>query len=166
MERYAAKIRGTLSCLDRIRDFRKEDRIAEIFHAHGNHPGLAHIFGAMEGCGYFKTCTSRKTGHVVPIKWRPSETARSYRCLAAPWRCMRESRPVFAPVRHETRSALSWRRRFAGPLHEEWSLDGRSNVISGALNDDLRHCILFSPSAPRRCWRSSPSSCSARASRS
>lgn len=42
--------------------FRKEDRVAEIIKKRGTHPGLVHIFSAMEGCNAFKPWHDKKTG--------------------------------------------------------------------------------------------------------
>ncbi len=122
IERYASKIRGVLSCFDRVvitgtlpdicyadamssylrskgirifdytqlveplrdeirlraeelaqkngleiefirkKDFRKEDRIKKIIAKRGDHPGLVHIFSAMEPCPSFKPWHDKKTG--------------------------------------------------------------------------------------------------------
>jgi len=43
-------------------DFRKEQRVKEIFAKRGNHPGLVHIFSAMEPCSSFKPWHDKKTG--------------------------------------------------------------------------------------------------------
>jgi hypothetical protein len=121
-ERYASKIRGVLSCFDRIiitgtlpdicyadamsshlrskgirifdytqfaeplrdeirvqaerlagdngleiefirkKDFRKERRIKKIIAKRGDHPGLVHIFSALEPCPSFKPWHNKKTG--------------------------------------------------------------------------------------------------------
>ena len=121
-ERYASKIRGVLSCFDRVvitgtlpdicyadamsshlrakgirifdytqfvepmrdeirlraeelardngveiefirkKDFRKEKRLKEIIAKRGDHPGLVHIFSAMESCPSFKPWHDKKTG--------------------------------------------------------------------------------------------------------
>jgi len=34
--------------------FRKDDKIAEIIEKRGTHPGLVHIFFAMEGCNTYR----------------------------------------------------------------------------------------------------------------
>lgn len=44
------------------RGIRKEDRIAEILEKRGRHPGLVHIFSAMESCKCFKPWHDKKTG--------------------------------------------------------------------------------------------------------
>jgi recombinational DNA repair protein RecT len=121
-ERYASKIRGSLSCFDRVvitgtlpdicyadamsshlrskgirifdytqfaeplrdeirlhaerlaqengleiefirkKDFRKEERIKKIIAQRGDHPGLVHIFSALEPCPSFKPWHDKKTG--------------------------------------------------------------------------------------------------------
>lgn len=43
-------------------DFRKEQRVKEILIKRGNHPGLVHIFSAMEPCPSFKPWYDKKTG--------------------------------------------------------------------------------------------------------
>ena len=42
--------------------FRKEQRVKEILAKRGNHPGLVHIFSAMEPCPSFKPWHDKKTG--------------------------------------------------------------------------------------------------------
>lgn len=46
----------------KIKAFRKEDRIQDIRKKRGNHPGLVHIFSAMETCNSYKPWHDRKTG--------------------------------------------------------------------------------------------------------
>ncbi len=41
---------------------RKEERIAQILQQRGRHPGLVHIFSAMESCKCFKPWHDKKTG--------------------------------------------------------------------------------------------------------
>mgnify|MGYP001818401884 CR=1 FL=1 len=43
------------------RNFRKEERIEEIIAERGDHPGLVHIFSAMETCTAFKPWHDKKT---------------------------------------------------------------------------------------------------------
>src|ERR1700687_118751 len=42
--------------------FRKEDRVQEIITQRGDHPGLVHIFSAMERCPSFEPWYDQKTG--------------------------------------------------------------------------------------------------------
>ncbi len=44
------------------RDFRKEDRIHTLIQQRGGHPGLVHIFSAMEPCNAFRPWHDKKTG--------------------------------------------------------------------------------------------------------
>lgn len=46
----------------RKKDFRKEERIKEIIARRGDHPGLVHLFSAMESCPSFKPWYDQKTG--------------------------------------------------------------------------------------------------------
>jgi len=45
------------------KDFRKEDRIHALVAARGAHPGLVHIFSAMEPCATYKPWHDKATGH-------------------------------------------------------------------------------------------------------
>jgi len=42
--------------------FRKDDRIQSIIKERGNHPGLVHIFSAMETCASYKPWHDKTTG--------------------------------------------------------------------------------------------------------
>ena len=57
-----AKRFRTIEFIERIKGFRKEDRISDILDSRGNHPGLVHIFSAMETCRTFKPWHDKKTG--------------------------------------------------------------------------------------------------------
>ena len=46
------------------RGLRKEDRIAQILEKRGRHPGLVHVFSAMESCKCFKPWHDKKTGRL------------------------------------------------------------------------------------------------------
>jgi len=45
----------------RRKDFRKEQRVRQIVADRGDHPGLVHIFSAMEPCGSYKPWHDKKT---------------------------------------------------------------------------------------------------------
>ena len=45
-----------------IKAFRKEDRVQEIVAERGTHPGLVHIFSAMESCSSFKPWHDKPSG--------------------------------------------------------------------------------------------------------
>lgn len=49
----------------RKKDFRKEQRIKELVAKRGDHPGLVHIFSAMEPCPSFKPWHDKKTGKTL-----------------------------------------------------------------------------------------------------
>jgi hypothetical protein len=45
----------------RKKNFRKESRIQDILKERGEHPGLVHIFSAMETCQSYKPWHNKKT---------------------------------------------------------------------------------------------------------
>lgn len=60
-ERLAAESGLKVEFIQR-KSFRKEDRIQEILRTRGEHPGLVHIFSAMEPCSSFKPWHNKQTG--------------------------------------------------------------------------------------------------------
>ena len=50
------------SLKDKVKAFRKEERIKEILKERGSHPGLMHIFSAMETCTSYKPWHDKTTG--------------------------------------------------------------------------------------------------------
>lgn len=48
-------------------DFRKEERVKEIIEQRGEHPGLVHIFSAMEGCQAYRPWHNKQT-HKTYVK--------------------------------------------------------------------------------------------------
>ena len=46
----------TIEFIRRGKAFRKEDRIKRLVAQRGDHPGLVHIFSAMEACPTYKPC--------------------------------------------------------------------------------------------------------------
>jgi hypothetical protein len=60
-ESLAAEAGLTIEFIQR-RNFRKEDRVQEILRVRGDHPGLVHIFSAMEPCSSFKPWHNKQTG--------------------------------------------------------------------------------------------------------
>jgi hypothetical protein len=46
----------------KLRGFRKEERIKQILNQRGDHPGLVHIFSAMEACSSYRPWHDKKTG--------------------------------------------------------------------------------------------------------
>jgi hypothetical protein len=60
-ERLAAEADLPIEFIRR-RNFRKEERVKEILLKRGDHPGLVHIFSAMEPCPSFRPWYDKKTG--------------------------------------------------------------------------------------------------------
>ena len=75
----------------RKRDFRKEERVKLIVAKRGSHPGLVHIFAAMESCPSFKPWHDKATGKT--LLRGPSARAHPTRGLL---RAIRPSAPLLA----------------------------------------------------------------------
>lgn len=61
-ERLARENGIEIDFIRKIKRFRKEDRIQAILKKRGNHPGLVHIFSAMETCNSYKPWHDKQTG--------------------------------------------------------------------------------------------------------
>jgi hypothetical protein len=61
----------------RKKNFRKEDRINDIIKQRGSHPGLVHIFSAMEACTAYKPWYNKKT-HKTYLKTVPGKCLHYY----------------------------------------------------------------------------------------
>jgi hypothetical protein len=61
-ERVARENGLTIEFIRRINAFRKEDRVQEIVAQRGTHPGLVHIFSAMETCTSFQPWHDKRSG--------------------------------------------------------------------------------------------------------
>jgi len=61
-EHIASEAGLDIEFIRKLQTFRKEDRIAKIIENRGDHPGLVHIFSAMEGCPTYKPWHNKKTG--------------------------------------------------------------------------------------------------------
>src|SRR4030042_3248310 len=61
-EHLAAENGIKIEFIRRIKEFRKEDRIKTILEQRGDHPGLVHIFSAMETCTSYEPWHDRETG--------------------------------------------------------------------------------------------------------
>ena len=48
--------------ITKSKGFRKEDRIRKIMESRGSHPGLVHVFSAMERCAAYKPWHDKQTG--------------------------------------------------------------------------------------------------------
>ena len=55
-EKNAHEAGCPLEFIRRLDGFRKEDRVKEVVRQRGTHPGLVHIFSAMERCTAFQPC--------------------------------------------------------------------------------------------------------------
>ena len=60
-ERLAAEAGLAIEFIRR-KNFRKEERVKQILRDRGGHPGLVHIFSAMESCPSFKPWHDKQTG--------------------------------------------------------------------------------------------------------
>lgn len=61
-ERLAQENGLDIEHIRRIKAFRKEDRVQAILAERGTHPGLVHIFSAMETCRTFEPTYDRRSG--------------------------------------------------------------------------------------------------------
>lgn len=61
-EEIAEKNGITIEFLRKAKDFRKEELIKKILKKRGDHPGLVHIFSAMEPCESYKPWHDKTTG--------------------------------------------------------------------------------------------------------
>jgi hypothetical protein len=61
-ERLAAENGITIEFIRRIDAFRKEERVQQILAERGSHPGLVHIFSAMETCPSFQPWHDKPSG--------------------------------------------------------------------------------------------------------
>lgn len=59
------------------KNFRKEDRIQAILKTRGTHPGLVHIFSALEPCDSFKPWHDKQT-HRTYFKWESAKCLHYY----------------------------------------------------------------------------------------
>jgi hypothetical protein len=83
----------------RNRDVRKEDRIQEILAQRGRHPGLVHVFSAMEPCPSFQPWHD-KTTHKTFLKYKDGKCLHYYFYLIDPMLGLCYLRvPTWAPFR-------------------------------------------------------------------
>lgn len=67
-EKVAASHQLEIEFIRRVESFRKEDRVAALIRERGDHPGLVHIFSAMERCRTFKPGRDPRTGR-IRLRW-------------------------------------------------------------------------------------------------
>ncbi len=83
----------------RNRDVRKEDRIQEILEQRGRHPGLVHIFSAMETCSSFQPWHDKATGKTF-LKYKVGKCLHYYFYFIDPMLGLCYIRvPTWAPFR-------------------------------------------------------------------
>ncbi len=75
-ERIAAED-GLVIDFIRRNNFRKEDRIKKILEERGDHPGLVHIFSAMEPCPSFEPWHDKKT-HKTFLRYKDAKCLHYY----------------------------------------------------------------------------------------
>jgi hypothetical protein len=73
-ERVAAEAGVEIEFIRKLKAFRKEDRVQAILAQRGEHPGLVHIFSAMEACASYRPWYDKASGHTTL-------TAASGKCL-------------------------------------------------------------------------------------
>lgn len=61
-ERVAEETGIEIEFIRNTKAFRKEDRVKEVVAERGTHPGLVHIFSAMEGCSAYKPWHDKPSG--------------------------------------------------------------------------------------------------------
>ena len=66
-KRIASEAGLEIEFIRKLKSFRKEERIQEILAKRGNHPGLVHVFSAMETCSSYKPWHD-KTDHRTYLK--------------------------------------------------------------------------------------------------
>jgi hypothetical protein len=62
IETLAASEGLAIEFIRKIRSIRKEDRVQQILAERGRHPGVVHIFSAMESCTAYKPWHDKRTG--------------------------------------------------------------------------------------------------------
>ncbi|MDO8672465.1 MAG: MarR family transcriptional regulator, partial [Dehalococcoidia bacterium] len=79
--------------------FRKEDRIRAIVTARGEHPGLVHIFSAMEPCGVFTPWHDKSTGRTT-LRYKDGKCLHYYfYCIDTEFGLCYLRVPTWAPFR-------------------------------------------------------------------
>jgi hypothetical protein len=61
-ERLAAEAGLQIEFIRKLKAFRKEDRVQSILAARGDHPGLVHVFSAMEACSSYRPWHDKASG--------------------------------------------------------------------------------------------------------
>ena len=64
-ERLAAEAGLEIEFVRKLKTFRKEDRVQSILAERGDHPGLVHIFSAMESCSSYRPWHEKVSGKTL-----------------------------------------------------------------------------------------------------
>ena len=75
-EHIAAENNLTIDFIQK-KNFRKEKRVRDIIEKRGNHPGIVHIFSAMEPCASYKPWHDKNT-HTTFLKYAPGKCLHYY----------------------------------------------------------------------------------------
>jgi len=92
-ERVAAEAGVEIEFIRKLKAFRKEDRVQSILAERGDHPGLVHIFSAMEACSSYRPWYHQPSGKTVfkPISGKclhySTSTSSTSRSACATCRC-------------------------------------------------------------------------------
>ncbi len=134
---------------------RKEARVAEILEQRGRHPGLVHIFSAMESCKCFKPWHDQKTGRdgtqahgrTVPalllLFYRravgPGLHARAHLAALPAASLLQPARLAGQSIAHARPSPMSWPTIRLSPAGigrrpRRWSRASRSRVLAARLH--------------------------------
>jgi len=76
-EKVAEENGVEIEFIRKTKAFRKDDKIAEIIQKRGSHPGLVHIFSAMEGCNTYRPWHDKKSGRTF-LKYDKSKCLHYY----------------------------------------------------------------------------------------
>lgn len=76
-ERIAAENGLAIEFIRSVKAFRKEERIHDIIATRGDHPGLVHIFGALENCPAFTPWHDKGTG-LTSLKYKNTKCLHYY----------------------------------------------------------------------------------------
>jgi len=134
-------------------NFRKEDRVRQILRKRGDHPGLVHVFSAMETCATYKPWHDKKT-HRTFLKYAKSKCLHYYFYFVLPDLGLCYLRvPTWAPFRLQFyfngHNALSASLRKKGIGHhlldnafvqcDDW---GTAQALADRLKPDKIHRLL------------------------
>ena len=98
-ERLAAEAGLQIEFIRKFKAFRKEDRVRAILAERGHHPGLVHIFSAMETCSSYRPWHDKASGRTF-LKSTPGKCLHYYfYCIDAQFGLCYLRLPTWAPFR-------------------------------------------------------------------